>query len=417
MAPWFATPLSAQDWPRWLGPNGDGSVVGGGVFDEATPRHLREAWRREIGSGYAALSVVAGRAYTLESDDTGDYALALDASTGSPLWRSRIEGPGAKADDYTFGILSTPTVDHGQVFALGPNGRFQAFRTEDGQALWSHDLATTFAANPPSYGISTSPLVVDQHVVVLVGGLEAHNLVAFERGSGKVAWSVSHARLGSYASPVLATLHGERQIVVPAGDRLYAVHPADGRQLWSYDGLSYPDRSPLVLPPDRIFMPLDETGVLVRVQRIESTYRAEASWRAPSLKNSYSPAVSSDGAIFGFSNRGLLCLDAASGEVLWQHDLGGTHILVDSHLVILSHMTGRLVIAPASREGFRESLSTQAFAEFTIPYTPPSFSDGRIFLRDEGEIVAFELADGPAPEPIQLMPADWLGQANDERAD
>ena len=375
-----------DDWPQWMGSHQTGVATAADVFPGQGELELKLDWRRPLGQGYSSISVADGRAYTLASVGEDDLLVAVNVATGQEAWRLRLDGAAIEKTS------STPAIAGGRVFALNGRGKLVAADAATGFSIWSHDLAADLGAVPPSYGMSTSPLVVDRLVAVLVGGSEAHNLVAFDQTSGEIVWSVFHAGRGSYASPVLATIGGQRQIVVPADDRLYAVRPEDGSLLWSHEGLGYLDRIPLLLPGERIFLAQERGAVMLQLRLVESGWRVEELWRSADLKDSYSPAVHHEGSIFGFDGNRLVCLDAANGKLRWRREVGqGSLILVDGHLVILDALSGQLRLARAAADGLDERARTEVFADGGS-YAPPSFAEGRIFVRGASEIAALEIA-------------------------
>lgn len=392
-------PLHAEHsgWPQWMGPRGDGASSATDVFPETGPIQLSESWRYPAGGSYSSISVVGKRAYTTGNGGNGEYLVALDVASGRELWRHQVT---TTRKDMP---LSTPAVGHGRVFTLNAAGLLHAVDGKSGKLLWSHDLATEFAALPPSHGIATSPLLVDDRLIVKVGGKEDHNLVAFEQSSGQVAWSVHHAKRASYSSPVVGELGGKRQVVVAASDRLFAVSPDDGSLLWAIDGLGFADRSPVLLPNDRLFLPLDKAGIMIQVSTGPDGKRlaAEEIWRAKHFKNSYSPAVYHEGSLYGFDERNLTCLDAATGAERWRHSMGlGSLILVDGHLIVLDTGSGSVSIVPASAEGFEERAIHWALEGTNGLDTPPSFASGHIFVRDQNEVVAVKIRRAnPSPPP------------------
>src|SRR5690606_30799663 len=78
-----------DDWPRWRGPTGDGVWRGPRLPGRWPDAGLTEAWRVPIGGGYAGISVVSGRVYTMdrrEEPQEVERVLCLDASSGETLW-------------------------------------------------------------------------------------------------------------------------------------------------------------------------------------------------------------------------------------------------------------------------------------------------------------------------------------------
>lgn len=380
-------------WPRWMGPRGDGSTDPG-VLPRGSVVALELDWRRPIGRGYSSISVLGAHAVTLEAAEGEVRAIALDVEDGTTLWRTALLD-GTSPDDEQLGTpLSTPLLDGERVFVVHPAGRLFALKAADGTLLWWKDLAGEYAAAPPAYGMSTSPVLHDGKLFLMVGGQKGVNLAAFDPATGELLLSVGQARYASYATPVPAGVDAHAALIVPAGDRLYAVNPETGGVLWSYEGLSYPDRDPLLLPEERLFLPLQEHAMMLQVQREGKASTVRELWRSERLQNSYSPAVHHEGSLYGFGGASMMCLDATSGAVRWAHPLqGGSLIRVDDHLVALSSAQGILRVVPATPKGYTEAASIAVFAPGDYTATAPSFGAGRIFLRGAREIAAVRLAE------------------------
>jgi outer membrane protein assembly factor BamB len=383
---------TSNDWPGLWGPTRDARAPGAAGFRLAGA--ARELWRRPIGSGYSGLSVVAGRGYTMHSDGTHDRVVAFDAATGREVWSFQLDATYRGHDGSHDGPISTPTVDGGQVFVVSPRGKLQALETATGKALWQHDLKTDFGAAEPLYGFATSPLVSGGLVLVQVGG-EKHNLVAFDRATGKLAWTSSHAQKTGYSSPVLATLAGVPQVIAFTADKVYGVRAEDGKLLWSHPAAEEPSRSPLVLPGDRLLVPYWQDSALLQITTQDGSFTAKELWKKPLLRSTYSPTVYHDGYLYGLNAGQLTCLDPATGEIKWRQKVyAGSLILVDRYLVVLGERSGKLQVIEASPAGFQEKISARVFNPGAASFTAPSFAGGKIFVRNLEEIVALEIAAG-----------------------
>ncbi len=402
----------ADDWPQYRGPGRNSvwpaPVSYGPASGEVSALTVGERWRRPIGAGYSGVVIVDERLFTMVSDGEKDYVVALNPVSGGELWRvdagpTRPGGPGQLP-----GPISTPAVAHGRVFALTPSGRLMALAVSDGTMRWQTELVNDLGAAPPRYGIATSPLIDGRRVVVLLGGEKAYS-AAFDVATGELVWSESHGTGTSYASLSKATLDGVEQILVPSGAALYAVDPKDGTLLWSHDPgpQGMVDRMPLVLPDDRLFLPMMSGGVMLKLRRGDGrsgsegpaiAWQVEELWRTTRLgQNTHGPPLYFDGHLYGLSGSLLVCLSAADGTVRWRSRVyDGTLILVDGHLVVMSAGSGKLHLVKASPEAFDEVLQAPLLETGHHTVTPPSYADRTIFIRNVRELVALDLrpADG-----------------------
>ena len=389
-----AATTAADDWPQLWGPQRDGRSQATASIAHAPTLKAREIWRKPIGSGFSAVSVVGARGYTALSDGTSDQVIAFDTASGKELWRTPLGDTYRGHDGSRDGPISTPSVDGGRLFLVGPHGRLVALDAGDGHVLWSHDLPKEYGAAVPSYGFATSPVAAGGRVIVQAGGEKENYLVAFDPASGKVAWS-SHPSAGAvYVSPVLATLHGVPQLVTVTKDKLLGLSVSDGSVLWSQASPndSEPSRSPLVLPDGRVLVSAWNEAALFAVTREGDAFKVAEVWRKPVIKTTFSPTVFHDGHLYGFSGNYLVCVDAANGDVKWKQKVySGSLILVDGHLVVLGESSGDLRVAEATPAGYREKLKTSVFNPGSSSFTGPSWAGGRVYLRNVEEIVALEI--------------------------
>ena len=324
----LAVTAAARDdsgWPGLWGPSGDGRAGSEARLPRGDTLRAQVAWRRPIGSGVSGIALVEGRGFTAQQDGESDYVFAFDAKTGREQWRVKLSEAYRGHDGAKDGPASTPAVAAGRVFVVGRTGTLFALDAGTGKTVWQHDLKAEYQAPAPFYGFATSPLVVDGRVFVQVGG-ERNNLMAFDAASGAVAWAVTHSKSTGYASPILATLLGVRQLIVIANDTFYGVRLEDGGLLWrqptGWSGEVL--RAPLVLPGDRVLVSGPPEAKLFQLRREGERVVVEELWKTPRLKNTLSPTVFIDGRLYGYSSQYLVCLDAASARArLAREDLRG----------------------------------------------------------------------------------------------
>jgi outer membrane protein assembly factor BamB len=281
------------------------------------------------------------------------------------------------------------------VFAAGPHGHLLALDLASGRERWRHDLVREFGAGVPDWGFGSSPLVTGNLVVVPTGGEHSRGLLAFNRGSGALAWRAPHSKTRGYSSAVLATIGGVRQIVGAAGDRVYGVAPADGRVLWTVTGPDPADvvaNSPLVLPGDRVLYGTWNHSVLTKITRTGEAFSAVEVWRSTRLRAYNGPTLHRDGFLFTFTGPQLICADAATGHIKWQERVGaGTLMGLGPYLAVLGQTSGDLRIVRASPDGYQEVSRTTMLTPEVMSVTGPSVAGGRLFLRNIREIAAFTI--------------------------
>jgi outer membrane protein assembly factor BamB len=380
---------AAADWPQYRGPNRDGISIEPGVLQSwSTPRVL---WKVPIGDGYSQVVLAKGRLFTLDTRGDDEHAVALDPATGKQVWRVRIDRKFENGQGD--GPRSTPTVDGDLVYVLSASGRLAALRAANGQAAWQHDLRAEYGATPPNWGVATSPLVEGNLLVVNVGGSGNRSVMAFDKASGKPVWSSQDDAAG-YAAPTAVTVRGVRQIIVFTGGAVISLAPQDGRLYWRIPWRTDWDvnaSTPVFFPPDKLYISSGyDTGAgLFQVRVAGDKVSAVEVWRSREMKNQFSSSVLHNGTFYGFDNGTMKAVDAATGKERWkQRGLGhGSLILAGGHLVVLSD-SGKLALLAATPEEYRELGSSQVLEGRC--WTAPSLANGRLYLRNQEQLVALD---------------------------
>jgi outer membrane protein assembly factor BamB len=360
------------DFPRFLGPGGDlviDNVELAHDWDENPPKPL---WRQPIGAGWSAFSVVNGRAVTLEQRGPQELVTCYDAKTGELLWLDALEAAHLNDPMGGEGPRSTPTIYDGKVYALGVTGVLRCLDGATGERLWSHDVPKMFGVATHEadrevvrWGRSSSPLVFDDLVVVPAGGVkedEMTSLVAFDRDSGDKRWEAGAWQI-SYASPVLATIAGVRQILSVNEGNVSAHNPEDGTVLWTAPWYSSSTgeaacSQPVALPGDRVLLTKGyrQGAKLLHVTNEKGDWQVEVLWEHNNvLKTKLTNVVVVDGYIYGLSEGILECVDLETGDRRWKKGRygHGQILLVDDVLLVQSE-TGEEAMVDATPDRFKE---------------------------------------------------------------
>ena len=227
----------ADDYPQFLGPARSGVVPAARLAADWIDSPPRPLWRRDVGAGWGGFAVAGERAVTQEQRGDEECVVCYRLSTGQPLWchadKARFESSAG------LGPRATPTITTdcgdtiGRVYTVGATGLLNCLELATGRRVWSVNILADNRAENLAHGVSGSPLVVDDLVIVSPTGKDGPNLAAYERHTGRRRWLSGDTQAG-YGSPVLATLAGRRQIVVYGSAGVAGHEPQSGRVLWSY---------------------------------------------------------------------------------------------------------------------------------------------------------------------------------------
>lgn len=379
-----------KDWTGFRGGRRDGHYTAGPIRTDWTS--LRPLWRQPVGAGHASFVAADGRAFTIEQRGNDEVATAYDVLTGRELWTHAWD---ATFSEYNSGAgpRATPAVQDGTLFVLGATGELRALDPSNGALRWRANILDDANAGNLSWGMSASPLIVGNTVVTVPGGEDARSIVAYDRATGRIAWSALDDE-AAYASPVRATLAGVDQIVVFLATRVVGVSP-DGALLWEFP---WPTQSgqnaaqPLIVGDDRVFVSTGDSagGALIEVARNGDALTAREVWRTHRMKNDFSSSVLHGGFIYGLDKGILACIDAASGALQWKSGRygHGQVLLASGHLVITTG-DGDVVLVRATPEGHQELARVSALEGRT--WNHPALADGFLLVRNAAQMAAFDL--------------------------
>lgn len=384
-----------DDWPQWRGPNRDGISKETGIlktWPESGPQVL---WSAPSGDGYSGISVTNGRLYTMYGEGSDEIAICLDAISGEELWRFKMDSK--YTNQFGHGPRSTPTVDGNLVFVLSAKGKLFALNAAKGTEVWGHDLHNEYGGKIPTWGVSTSPLVEGNMLIVDVGGKDGYGLVAFNKKDGKVIWK-SDSGIPGYSAPIAVTVNGARQILSFAGKALVSVSPKDGKQYWRFSWVTSYDvnaATPVFIKPDKVFISSGyNTGAAVlKMKAANGAVEIEVLWKGRAMRNHFSSSILVGDYLYGFDEGTLRCVNVNTQESTWaKRGFGkGSLMYADGHLIVLSEK-GLLVFVEATPEAFIQKASAQVLKGRC--WTVPTLVNGMLYVRNQKEMLCLDLSRG-----------------------
>src|SRR5262245_54396638 len=237
VAIWLAASahLAAVDWPQWRGVNRDGHSSETGLLTSWPAGGPRAVWRATgLGEGYSSMSVAGGRVYTQGQRAQQEFVLALDVKTGAKGWETQTGR--AFRESRGNGPRGTPTIDGERLYALAADGMLVCLEAATGKAIWSQNIVQKYGGSIIPWGMSESPLVDGDRLIVTPGGRGA-TVVALDKMNGSLIWKSGNDTAG-YSSAIVAEIGGVRQIVALTGDAAVGVRADNGQSLWRYTRVS-----------------------------------------------------------------------------------------------------------------------------------------------------------------------------------
>ncbi len=435
-----STFIHADDWPHWMGPTNDGvwhETETIETFPETGPKFV---WRKEIGAGYAGPSIVGNQLFVMDRTQDENKGIAvendiraageiaggerircLDVTTGDEIWSYKYDCPYKIA--YPTGPRCTPTVDVDLVFALGAMGRLTCLKRSSGEMVWEKELTKVYETSPPVWGYSSHPVVDGEQLLVPVGGKKS-GVVAFHKTTGEEIWRTVTTLDICYAPLVIYEPVGlERQLIFWHADGITSLNPQSGAEYWF---VKFPEKR----NPSQTAI---ATPVLIGNQLLISEYyqgslMLEIGSNPPSVVEKWRQSVLSlrlgralnpmmatpivlDKHAYGIGNNGrgqgvMRSIDIETGSLAWSKDdwlsekpldFSSAFMTVNGDKVYLFNDLGELMIGRLSPEGFTE-LDRAKLLEPTsvargrdVVWSHPAFSNGKMFVRNDSEIICVDL--------------------------
>ena len=402
-APAPALASSEAGWSGFRGRDRNSMVPGISIATDWSISPPVELWRRALGPGWSSFAVHGDLFYTQEQRGGNEVVACYDLTSGEPVWRHRDAARFWEANAGA-GPRGTPTLSNGRVYTLGGTGILNVLDAGDGTLVWSRNAASDADVKVPHWGLASSPLVVDDLVIVAAAG----TLVAYDLDTGAPRWFGPSSGNG-YSSPHLLTIDGVTQVLLMAGDGATSVAPADGTLLWEH---SWPGGSRIVQPAltengDLLISGGEESGGSglrrITVAQGAGGWTVEERWTSMGLKPYFNDFVVHKGHVFGFDRSIMACVDVEDGKRTWKggrYGFGQLVLLPDQDVLLVLSERGELALVAATPDRFRELARFPAIEGKT--WNHPVIVGDILLVRNAEEMVAFRLTLAEGSEYAML---------------
>ncbi len=379
---------TGADWPGFRGAGRDAIIHGLLIKTDWSSSPPVELWRRPIGPGCSSFAVHGNLIYTQEQRGEDEIVSCYSLNTGEPVWRHRDS---ARFWDSHAGAgpRGTPTFHDGRIYTLGATGIMNVLDALDGTVIWSRNAGSDVKAEVPGWGFASSPLVVEDKVIVAVAG----TLVAYDLSTGDPRWFGPDGGAG-YSSPHLMTIEGVKQILLMSEVGATSLAPADGSLLWKHLWEEERIVQPAIILNGDLLLP---AGGLKGMRRIAVTqgpdeWNIQERWTSVQLKPNFNDFVIHKGHAFGFNGPILTCIDIETGERKWKGGrYGGQLILLaDQDLLLVLSEMGELALVAAAPDKFLELARVRAIEGKT--WNHPVLVGDVLVVRNSQEMAAFRLS-------------------------
>ena len=391
----FSANIVAQtggNWPQWRGSNRDGISKETGLLKQWPAEGPALAWKATgAGGGYSSFAISNGRLITMGLKGDREFVIAFDVATGKQVWATPHGG--AFRNDRGDGPRGTPTVDGDHIYSLGGNGDLSSIEARTGRLVWSMNVLQKFGGSNITWGISESPLVIGEKILVNPGGPGA-SIVALNKKDGSLIWKSQSDRAG-YSSAIPVQVGNTTQVVFFTHTRGLALDLKDGKLLWEYPRAAnnVANAATPVARGNRVFISSDygNGGGLVE---IKADGKAQEVYFTKDMRNHHSSSILIGDHLYGFSGGILTAMRFDTGEVAWKdRSVGkGSLVFADGNLYALSE-NGVVGLVEASPTGYVEKGRFRIPQDSLPTWAHPVVAGGRLYLRDQDTIYAYDVRD------------------------
>ena len=387
----------------WRGPGRTGIYNETGLLKSWPASGPQLLWEAEgIGMGYSSAAV------------TGD-AIYITGIRGDKDVLTALTPGGKKKWDVEYGTMSkvgsapesrcTPTFYNSKIYVVSGSGELACVSTS-GKILWKVDYYTKYKSAVPRFGISESPLIVDNKVIVSPGGNIAA-LAAFNIDDGSMVWETASLNEGSqYVNPLLIEGNGKKVIVTVNPSYIIGVNAADGKLLWKFNfGAVNPDGKG---GKNYIHTPIYKDGCLFMANGYGQTSakikvyfdgkEPELLWKNPDINPHVGGMVLIGNYIYSSThdNNAMgrwICVDWTTGKTMWVTTWNnkGSVIAAEGLLYFYEEKSGNVALVRPDPEKL-DIISSFRITKGAGPYwAHPVIDKGRLFLRHGDYLAVYNI--------------------------
>jgi outer membrane protein assembly factor BamB len=393
----IAHPPGAADFPQFFGPSRDGKLPGPALARNWETNPPVELWRKSVGKGWSGFAVSGGLAITQEQREDQELIVCYELASGRIVW---FHEDNAKFDNALGGVgpRTTVTIVGERVFSQGATGILNCLELATGKRLWSVNIVESNAAEIPEWGVSASPLVRGDAVIVAAGQPKGATLAAYHQQDGTRLWMGGN-QTASYSSPILATLGGMEQILYFGPKALAGFDAVSGKLLWEHPWFATSSYPHVAIP-----LPLSADGVMVSsgygqgsgrakiARQADGTWTAEETWATNRMKAKFTNLIEYQGHVYGLDDGQFACFDPhdVDGKLKWREGkLGHGQILLVKDVFLVMAEEGQVVLVEPSPDGYKQLTQFKALTDKT--WNPPCLAGKYLLVRNDREAVCYQL--------------------------
>ncbi len=389
---------------EWRGEGRKGIYEGVGLLTEWPENGPEMIWSLvDLPNGYSSPSIAYQTIYLTGVQDTSDVLTALDLD-GNIKWQT-IYGK-AWLQNYP-ASRCTPTIEDHKLYVTSGMGEVACINADNGSIIWKVDAHAIYEGQFGRFGLSESPLIVDEKLFYTTGGNRT-TMIALNKTNGELIWeSESMNEPPAFVSPLFIEENGLRIIATLTKNHAIGVNPDNGEILWKFDyrpyaeGRAYDNHANTPLYEDgSIFITSGYNRKSVKLKLAEDLAAVTVEWTNDVLDSQHGSIVKLGNYIYGSSydnntSGKWICVDWATGETMYEQMWmsKGPIIAAGDYLYIYDEKYGNVGLVKASPKEFEIISSFKVTLGKKGPFWPhPVINDGILYLRHEDAFMAYSIA-------------------------
>ncbi len=380
----------AGDWPQVLGPQRNGQAENEQLFSSWPSGGPQVVWKKTIGQGYAGPAVVGSRLLLFHRVDDLEVCEARDTQSGRILWKTSFPTRYRSRINPDDGPRAAPVVQGGRVFLFGAAGTLHCVNLQTGEKHWSRDVYADYQGSEGFFGAGSTPIVLDDRLILNVGGRAGAGLVAFSTKNGATLWQATDEE-ASYSSPATGVFGGRRHVIFATRLNAISIDPANGKTLFKFpfgvDGSTVTAATPLLLDGHVFYSAAYGAGAYLAKIGPQGATKVWAN--DDSMSSQYTTCVRRGNYLYGmhgredYANGQLRCIDWRTGKVQWSKTgFGVGHLIAADDKLLVVTNDGKLTLAKADPTAFQVLAQANVFGATVRAL--PALSNGRLYIRTNG---------------------------------
>ncbi len=399
-----ASPLTAENWPSWRGPNQNG-VAAGKDFPTEWSTTKNVAWKVALPGKGASTPVVWGESIFVTCGIDGNNTLLAFDRAGKEQWRIAVGSEKVGKHKKATGCNPSAVTDGKHVFTYFKSGDL-ACVDFTGKVIWQTNLQEKFGEDTLWWDLGTSPVLTKAHCVVAVMQTPEKTgtsyLAAFDKLSGEVAWKQDRnldapsEAAQSYSTPIVWNENGKETLIVLGADHVTAHDAASGKEQWRVGGLNptghkyFRSIASAVVSDGIVVAPYARGDNLTAIKLGGSgdVTKSHVVWskNGGGVGTDVPTPAATDGKVYLLGDKGeIACYDISTGSKIWSGQpeknrsaFSSSPILADGKIYITREDGKTFVLAQGSEFKVLAANELDGFVVAT-----PVFTNGRILIRTD----------------------------------